>query len=112
MIQRRAKLDGRAETVLGWRQRVAEMLSAPLDAVARSRVDPAYDELRGTLRQARGLLSDALASVGDGAETVPRAGRDPRSSCRPRSTGTWPLRSVGAWSKRPANWAWRNGSSA
>jgi len=66
MLQRRAKLDGRAETVLGWRRRVAEMLTEPLDATARSRADRGYDELRGTLRQARALLSDALTSIGDG----------------------------------------------
>ncbi|MEO8178765.1 MAG: AAA family ATPase [Deltaproteobacteria bacterium] len=78
-IQRRLQLEARNEAMLGWRRRVAEVLSAgpAVSAAEQARADGAYVELRVTLRQARELLSNALGSIGDGQQGVPRPGPDP-----------------------------------
>ncbi|MEY4546059.1 MAG: hypothetical protein RL685_2254, partial [Pseudomonadota bacterium] len=80
-IQRRAQLEARNEAMLGWRRRVAELLlaSSASGAPEQARADAAYVELRRTLGQARELLSSALDSIGDGAQSVPQPGPDPLS---------------------------------
>ncbi len=78
LLQRRADLDARNETVLAWRRKVAELTSSgPIKGATRQAVDEAYVALRVTLRQARQLLADALSSRGDGDQRVPQAGADP-----------------------------------
>lgn len=77
LLQRRSRVDARAEAVLVWRRRVAELLVEPLDPVTRSRVDLSYVDLHDTLRDAREQLSVALGRIGDGVESVPMAGPDP-----------------------------------